>query len=659
MNNMRLKVTGNRIEFLSDTFTTQGSVNYDGCVFEFNSEWSGFEKTAVFGFGNSDYIRVALENNACKIPSVCLQKEGIIQIGVYGINDDEIIITTDSVAHRVNESVGEVGTWVEEDSYFIYNAVKELEGAVDKYKNALDERFNSLLNMLRKNGNLSDADVALGEPDEWYLPQEFTDAANVPSSAKHSEYYEYFDYILNELTDEFPDYASVREIGVDSTGNYPIYAYIFEPLNYEKTVLVSAGIKATDSDSIISLSHFLSELCRNRDGNRILSYIRSKVKLVVLPAVNPYALINGRSQNANSVEINRNFPYRWADCTSSAKGAAPADQAETAALIDFVESISEDKLCAALDLKSRDTALFSRMAFYPRFKGTCLTEIRKTIARFNYEEKNENDILLKTVIAPSINPTFINYLAEEYGINTCAVTWSAINYGMSESNLSITKFTELIGNMLYTMAKNSSYTLRGRAAPFTKHFYWKSKNSADVFAISSISELQKVPISTYELRLATPCVVTMSGYVIIKVTSACTVKVNPVLWQADSPEQDYADRVAADGFTVELPLTVGTHVLPLNTVLQGYYSDNNGLSDTCYPEKVRFTLAVSASAASSAKVVGFSATLNAVESDLAKPVEISSPMGSAGDYTDADEVPTQEIVYPLESVTSSDVKYYD
>ena len=35
MNNIYLKVAANRIEIEKDTFTTGGSVDFDGCVFSF------------------------------------------------------------------------------------------------------------------------------------------------------------------------------------------------------------------------------------------------------------------------------------------------------------------------------------------------------------------------------------------------------------------------------------------------------------------------------------------------------------------------------------------------------------------------------------------------------------------------------------------------
>lgn len=659
MNNITLKVTANRLEIVSDTFTTQGSVNYDGCVFSFDSIWNGFSKTAVFACDSTDSYRVNIENNMCKIPASCIRKEGILKIGVYGISDDGVVITTNSVAHRVNEGVGEVDEWIEEDTSLVVNALKELESSYEEYLGSLDTRFNNLLDMVRENGAFSEPQSSKGEPDDWYSPTTFADAENIPSSTKSSDYSEYFDYILNGLTADFPDFVSCKTIGTDASGVYPIYAYTFAPLNYEKTVLVCAESGSVDSVAVVALSYFLDELCRNYDSDRTLTYLRSKVKLVVLPAVNPYGLINKRYYNSNSVSINRNFPFKWDECTDGKKGTAACDQNETMAVVNLAQELAADKLCAVLDINSCTNLYCSKLAFYPRFKNNCIKAVSSVINRYNYEETDETDVLRQAIFAPSVNPTLTNYLAEEYGINACAINWSSVNFGGSNSNQAITKFTEYIGNMLYALAKNSSYTLKGALAPFTKHISWRSTDENDFFEITATESFEKVPISSYELPIKTPCNITLSGYVLLKIETACTVKINPILWQTDSPEQGYSERLAMTDFSIEIPLSVGTHVIPINSVLQGYYSDTNGYVTTGYPEKVRFAIAVCCDNASCTKVVGFSAMLNAYCSDVGKSVEISRPMGVSGDYTDEDDVPTQELVYPLETVTSKDRQYDD
>ncbi len=657
MNNIKLRVTANRLELIEDTYTTGGSVNYDGCEFDFDTTWDGFTRTAVFGFGNSDYYRVEIdEDGKCKIPAVCLQQEGILKIGVYGIKGEEIVLTTNNVAHRIDEGICDVGVWIEEDGYFVYNAVEKLEGSIEKYKQALDERFNSLLKMLRENGTISNGDNLTGTPIDWYIPNAFTDAANLPSSSKSSEYGEYLDYTLNKLTDEFPDYVSSIEIGMDSSNVYPIYAYTFEPLHYEKTVLVSACFRGSMSISLIALSNFLDELCRNSSGDSTLAFIRSGVKLIVIPTANPYGLVSGKTNNANGVDINSNFPYKWEECISEKKGEVPADQQETEALINFVNTVSSDKLCAAIDFEAKTNLFSSKMVFYPRFMQNCTRAIGEAVNRYNYKKHSSGGIYANAVIAPSIKPSFMNYLAYTYGINTCTAVWPPINNGGAGTNEGVTNFTEFIGNIIYTMSKNSTFTLSYTKAPFTKYFSWRSSSENDVFSIPFAEALQKAAISSYEMLTESPCNITLSGYAVIKADSECTVKINPLLWQECSPEQTFEDRVNMSDFILEIPLSVGIHIVPINSVLQGYCGTVNEYDEPYYPEKIKFCLALSCSSEDSASLTGFSVTLNAFQSDAAKPVEITRPVGAAGDYI-GDDVPTQELIYPLGIVTENDVNY--
>ncbi len=118
MNDITLDVTENRLEIARDTYTTGGSVDFDTCTFVFDSMWDSFEKTAVFMRENSDAYRVGLIDGSCKIPADCMRTEGILKIGVYGVNEDGVVITTNLVAHRIHEGIGEAGLWIEEDSEY-------------------------------------------------------------------------------------------------------------------------------------------------------------------------------------------------------------------------------------------------------------------------------------------------------------------------------------------------------------------------------------------------------------------------------------------------------------------------------------------------------------------------------------------------------------
>lgn len=656
MNDILLKVSANRLEILQDTYTTGGSVNYDGCLFSFDNTWKNFHKTAVFGFGESDYIRIELESDSCKIPSICLQNEGIIKIGVYGVNDDGVVITTNAVAHRVDEGIGEENNWYEEDNLFVYNAMKELEGALDKYKGELEQKFQSLLTMLRKTGSLSDSYVFPGEPDEWYFPTQIDKNPKITPAEGQTKCEAYLDYKLNGLLRDFPEYVNRKQIGTDASGVYPIYSYIFEPLNYEKTIFIADSLQYKNDYSTLALSLFLDDLCRNYSDNRTLLYIRSKIKLVVVPIANPYGLEKNTLYNSNGVDLQKNFPYMWNECTSDKKGSRPVDQAEIGAMFNILGEIYEDKLCAGLDLCANTNEYCGKTLFYPRFKDNCINEIAHTLYRYNYD-KPEDEEINKTILAATINTSLVNFLAEQFSINACCIRWSYSKYIGEYTCGYVTKFAELIGNMLYTLAKNSSYTVRRKELPFTNHFSWRSKGDSDVFVVSNSSTGVKVPISSLELEMKKPCNITLSGYVVVKVKSGCTLSINPVLWQENSPEQSFEDRASMTDFAVTLPLSAGTYSVPIETVIQAYVSDTTVKRTSCYPKTVRFTLLVNSTVASAAEIVGYSFMLNAFETNAGKPVELYRPMGYATDYTDENDIPTQELIYPKGIITQKDAEY--
>lgn len=115
MNELRLKVTANKLEAQNEVFTTSGSANFDTCIFSFDTAWNNFTKYALFTFGNDDCIKVDIVDNRCNIPSICLRHEGILRISVFGVNNSDVVITTNNIAHKVEEGVYDVEGWLEDD----------------------------------------------------------------------------------------------------------------------------------------------------------------------------------------------------------------------------------------------------------------------------------------------------------------------------------------------------------------------------------------------------------------------------------------------------------------------------------------------------------------------------------------------------------------
>jgi protein MpaA len=68
-----------------------------------------------------------------------------------------------------------------------------------------------------------------------------------------------------------------------------------------------------------------------------------KVDLWVVPAYNPDGLARGSRKNAHGVDLNRNFPYDWADLDGSYEsGPRPASEPETRAVMRFLRDVRPD-----------------------------------------------------------------------------------------------------------------------------------------------------------------------------------------------------------------------------------------------------------------------------------------------------------------------------
>ena len=108
LNQLELTVTGNFLKFTSDPKLASGSRAFDKCVFTFNSAWDDFQKTAVFSVGSDEGITAVIENGQCFVPSKCLEKAGLLRIGVIGKNGNTVI-STNIISHRISSGANDGG----------------------------------------------------------------------------------------------------------------------------------------------------------------------------------------------------------------------------------------------------------------------------------------------------------------------------------------------------------------------------------------------------------------------------------------------------------------------------------------------------------------------------------------------------------------------
>lgn len=101
-----------------------------------------------------------------------------------------------------------------------------------------------------------------------------------------------------------------------------------------------------------------------RDGRRITG-----VDLWVIPTYNPDGLARGTRRNARGVDLNRNFPYRWADLDGNYEsGRRAGSEPETRAVMRFLTDIDPMRVVSfhqpllGVDTDTKDPRFARRLA---------------------------------------------------------------------------------------------------------------------------------------------------------------------------------------------------------------------------------------------------------------------------------------------------------
>jgi protein MpaA len=118
-----------------------------------------------------------------------------------------------------------------------------------------------------------------------------------------------------------------RRLGVSVKGR-PIVAYRVGNPDARVTAVAMSTMHGDEADT----RHILRAI---RDGRKVRG-----LDLWVIPTMNPDGLARGTRKNARGVDLNRNFPYRWADLDGSYEsGPKPASEPETRAVMRFFDQV--------------------------------------------------------------------------------------------------------------------------------------------------------------------------------------------------------------------------------------------------------------------------------------------------------------------------------
>ena len=109
--------------------------------------------------------------------------------------------------------------------------------------------------------------------------------------------------IYEPLRESNPNYISRTNIGLDASGTITMYAYEFTPRYYQQCIVLSAGVHGDEPDAVACLARIMQLICTNPNNDTDIEFIRSNVKIIVIPCVNVWGYTNRSRTNANNANM--------------------------------------------------------------------------------------------------------------------------------------------------------------------------------------------------------------------------------------------------------------------------------------------------------------------------------------------------------------------
>lgn len=588
--------------------TTSGSVNYDTCAFNFNSDWKGFARTAVFAIDDVCYAVELDDTGVCKIPKECLRKTGILKIGIVGENSDGVVISTNIVTQRIVEGANK-------ESFDFLPADPETgEGGV-----ASDESAVHLL----------------WQDDSFELSEDFMldDYSGVDENDVQSVY----NVTFSRLAEEYPAYVKANVEGQDYSGN-DIMSFTFSGDDYDRVILITANHFASSCITVRALGGFFKNLCQNYKKDANLNFLHTKVKFVVLPVACPEALLAKSKLNSGGVSPFVNYDHFFEMSPAQNKGDAPFTEPETIPVISLIDVLSGEKCVFYCDLESDAAQNIGKKIYIKSNDLAQANEISSMVAEFD-SRYAQSELYAGTQYVETNAPIATNYATYMYALNACTVVWADPYNAHSLVDEATLKYIKFIGTLLLEGARSCINVKNPESKPIAKQMVWKGNAKDDYVTLSM--QIEPMWVSAGKHRLTGNYNVSLNGHIIVDADEDAKVRVRPVLYQVNSPSDGYSKRFASAVFDSEATVHKGLNIIPFSSVIGCKYSNY-------LPDAVNTDLGavIAAAAESPVNVIAISYTLNAVPSDGRNAVEVLSPTGRASDYTDENNLPVFEVKYP-------------
>lgn len=154
----------------------------------------------------------------------------------------------------------------------------------------------------------------------WFTPELSGNIAD--SDESFGNYRWTSDQVLNKLyepyREKYPDRITRTHLGMDQTGTYHMYGYIFAPKTYRSTLFLTGGVHSNEESGYFALAKLMQLICDATPKDGILYSIRENTRFIVVPVVNVWGVSqdHNRAQpearkrirhNGESADLNRDF----------------------------------------------------------------------------------------------------------------------------------------------------------------------------------------------------------------------------------------------------------------------------------------------------------------------------------------------------------------
>lgn len=276
---------------------------------------------------------------------------------------------------------------------------------------------------------------------------------------KYSKYLDLWDNLVSGNE----EYITKTKLGRDQSNTYDIYKYVFEPKNYEKTIIVNCNIHGHETMGHLMFYQFMKLVVNNYKKSSQLNYIRNKIRVVTIPVQNPWGLENFTRGNSRQVNLNRNFDYLWSLNTETDKGAAPLSEAEAVITNNLLKDYKDAVIY--LDLHNTESGMdYNYYAVIPKYLDISRDIIYKTIQAVSPIKNPNNNI------QTSEQPVVANNGVANHGIQSAIIEW--VPGTMSPASYDSTDMTyavKFIGNLILQFLANENINLGRVSEAVTSH----------------------------------------------------------------------------------------------------------------------------------------------------------------------------------------------